>query len=76
VPHVRVSERGLKTTGAARTIASLSLVHQHPLRKSSGVGQQAKSIRKNPFSAQVRFGEPGAPVQFLLGSARGLAVEG
>ena len=28
-----------------------------------------KSVRNISFSAQVRFGEPGAPVQFLLGPA-------
>ena len=29
--------------------------------------QSAKSNRNISFSSQVRFGEPGAPVQFLIG---------
>ena len=45
-----------------------------PHRKSGGsppqpfANQSAKSNRNISFSAQVRFGEPGAPVQFLMGS--------
>ena len=45
-------------------------------RKSGGsppklfANQSAKSNRNISFSAQVRFGEPGAPVQFLLSCVR------
>src|ERR1700683_4343504 len=62
VPQVRQSVPGPKKTGEAHRTLSASSETVPSLRKKP-VGQQAKKHSKKPFSAQVRWGEPGAPVQ-------------
>jgi len=54
VPHVRTSVHGLKKTGEA-------LERPHSIEKKFQ-GEARKSSRKISSSAQVRFGEPDAPV--------------
>jgi len=82
VPHVRQSVRGPKMMGAANDRFSRidwqihvsrprSIRHSptDPFQRLNGVyGQLSKSNRwaAPVFSAQVRWGEPGAPRPFLL----------
>ena len=58
MPHVRLSVRGPNKTGEAP--------------RQLLARQSAKSNRNISFLAHVRFGERGAPVQFLRGSVRKL----
>src|SRR5580658_2579220 len=61
VPQVRQSVPGPKKTGEAH--------HSFHFIEQRIQGGAWKSNRKISFSTQVRLGEPGAPVQFLMGSA-------
>jgi hypothetical protein len=69
VPHVRTSVHGLKTTGRSPYNALCHLARKGRLLRLASWCMEQKHW-KNPFSAQVRFGEPGAPIQFLMGSVR------
>ena len=62
MPHVRLSVRGPNKTGEA---LECFYFIDHQIRAAS-----RKSNRKISFSAHVRSGERGAPVQLLMGSAR------